>query len=35
MPWALVNKMSTVPVPAGETAVIWVGETWVKLAAGV
>ena len=35
MPWALVKRMSTVPVPGGETAVIWVDEFWVKLAAGV
>ena len=32
---ALVKRMSTMPVPAGETAVIWVDEFWVKLAAGV
>ena len=35
VPPAVVTLMSTVPVPAGEVAVIWVAELTVKLVAGV
>ena len=35
MPPAVVTRTSTVPVPAGDVAVIWVAELTVKAAAGV
>ncbi len=35
MPPAVVTRTSTVPVPAGDVAVIWVAELTVKPVAGV
>ncbi|GAA2507727.1 hypothetical protein GCM10023100_42470 [Actinocorallia cavernae] len=35
MPPGVVTVTPTAPLPDGETAVTWVGETWVRLVAGL